>query len=297
MNKYTKNDDIDLFIQVAELGSFSAVAEQLGLTPSGVSRVISRIEDHLGVKLLQRTTRQLLLTQEGETFLKHGRQIQTAIEAMEADVTSTRGKPRGLLRVNCNTAFAKYRLVPVLPEFYSQYPEIEIDLNVDDRRIDIIAAQIDVAIRVGPLGDSSLIARKIGETTRSIYASKTYVQKHGAPNKPKDLKYHNCLLLTGHTRLAQWQFQVNGKIETFKAKGTITCDSADVLLDMVRAGLGIACTSKFLMEDGLEKGALVELLQDYHASTPIPITALMPPGRQLLPRTRAFIDFLAKENI
>lgn len=132
MNKSSPSDEIALFVQVIERGSFSAAAEETGLTPSGVSKVITRLEDRLGVRLLQRTTRRLVMTPEGETLLMRGREILSAIEVKEAEVTAARGQPRGLLRVNTSTAFAKHRLIPAMPEFHARFPEIEIDLGIDD---------------------------------------------------------------------------------------------------------------------------------------------------------------------
>lgn len=292
MNKTSPSDEIAIFVRAAERGSFTAVAEETGLTPSGVSKVISRLEDRLGIRLMQRTTRRLALTPEGETMLARGREILQAIESMESEVTSARGKPRGLVRVNTGSAFAKHRLVPALPEFRSRFPEIEIELGIDDRRVDVIAQQIDVAIRTGPLGDSQLIARKIGEARRVVCASRGYVRRHGKPKTPEDLARHNCLVIAGHARLSEWPMRTPTGVSLIKVAAWMTCDSADVLFDLVREGLGIARLSSFLMEDELASGEVVSLLVDHHVPEPLPIHALMPPGRQHLPRVRAFVDFL-----
>jgi DNA-binding transcriptional LysR family regulator len=287
--------DIQIFVRVVDRGSFAAVAEETGLTPSGISKIVSRLEDRLGVKLLQRTTRRLVLTQEGETYLIRGREILAAIEAAEAEITASRGRPRGLVRVNTGTAFGKHRLVRLLPEFRARYPEIEIDLSISDRRIDIVAEQIDVTVRVGPLSESTLIARRIGFVRRIITASPDYVARHGMPKKPADLLDHNCLLLTGFSRLAQWPMIADGVKSPLSVKGTITCDSADMLLDMAVAGLGIVRLGDFLGEDALADGRLVRLLDGQHDPDPSPITVLMLPGRQSLPRVRALVDFLAEK--
>lgn len=153
MNKASPSDEIAIFVRVVERGSFVAVAKETGLTPSGVSKVVSRLEDRLGVRLLQRTTRHLAVTPEGETLLARGREILSAIEAMEAQITTTRGKPRGLVRLNAGTAYAKHCLLPSLSGFHARYPDIEVELSIDDRRVDIIAQQIDVAVRTGPLDE------------------------------------------------------------------------------------------------------------------------------------------------
>lgn len=297
MNRLSSSsDDIALFARVAELGSFAAAADQAGLTPSGVSKAITRLEDRLGVRLLQRTTRRLSLTPEGETLLERGRAILLAIEEMESEVTQARGKPRGLVRVNTGTAFAKHRLAPILPEFHERYPEVQLELSIEDRRIDVIGRQVDVTIRTGPMGDSTLIARKIGDARRVIFASADYVRRHGAPQTPEDLANHTCLVLAGLSRLAEWPMRVGGRTVPFRAKGFVTCDSADLMLDMAKAGLGITRLASFLMARELASGELIPLLEEHHVSEPVPIVALMPPGRQNLPRVRALVDFVVERT-
>ncbi|MCX7324173.1 MAG: LysR family transcriptional regulator [Hyphomicrobiales bacterium] len=152
MNKTSSSEEIAIFVRVAETGSFAAAATELGLTPSGVSKAVTRLADRLGVRLMQRTTRRLVLTIEGETLLARGRDILAASEAAEAEMTVKRGKPRGLLTVNTGTAYARHRLAPLLPAFHERYPDIALDLSIADRRIDVIGKQIDVAIRTGGSG-------------------------------------------------------------------------------------------------------------------------------------------------
>lgn len=293
MNKTSSSEEIAIFVRVVEAGSFAAAAEELSLTPSGVSKAVTRLEDRLGVRLMQRTTRRLVLTGEGETLLARGRDILAAIEAAEAEVTISRGKPRGLLKVNTGTAYAKHRLAPLLPAFQTRYPDISLELSIADRRIDVIGEQIDVAIRTGGSGDSSLITRRLGDMRRIICASPAYLARHGEPTVPADLARHNCLLLSGFARLAAWPMRTDGGITEMNVKGTVTCDSAELLLDMTLAGLGIARFGDFLAEEALARGDLVPLLVKHHVVEVQPISALMPPGRQHLPRVRAFVDFLA----
>jgi DNA-binding transcriptional LysR family regulator len=238
--------DINLFVSVVETGSFAAAAQAAGLTPSAASKAITRMEDRLGVRLLQRTTRRLALTQEGETMLARGKEILAAIEAAEAEVTQNRGRPRGLVKINTGTAFAKHRLAPVMTEFHLRYPDIALELSISDRRVDVIAEQADIAIRTGPLGDSTLVARRIGSMQRVICASPDYLRRHGRPQKPHDLMNHNCLVLAGFSRLAQWPMQENGQTVLMTVKGSVTADSADLLLDMALAGLGIVRFGDFL---------------------------------------------------
>lgn len=287
--------DIAIFVRVLELGTFAAVAEESGLTSSGVSRVISRLEDRLRVKLLHRSTRRLVLTPEGETFLGYARDMLSLAEAAEADVSRTHGRPRGHLRINCGTAFASHKLSPILPRLIERYPEITLDLSVSDRRIDPIAEQIDVTIRVGPLIDSDLIAIRIGTVERIIAASPGYLAARGTPETAQDLEQHNCLLLRGFSRQALWPIYQDGNSVEVAVTGSVTSDSADSLLRMAIASAGIIRLGDFLGEEALAAGQLIPLLEDRHDPDPQPITALVTPGRQYIPRVRAFIEFLKAE--
>jgi DNA-binding transcriptional LysR family regulator len=284
--------DIGCFVRTVDLGSFAAVGIEIGLTPSGVSRIVTRLEDRLGVKLIHRTTRRLALTPEGETFLAHARGILSAVEVAHAAVASTHGLARGHIRLNSGTAFAKHRLARLLPDFIAQYPDITIDLSVSDQRIDPISERVDVTIRVGPLADSELIAVRLGEVRRVIAASPHYLAVHGTPHKPADLLRHNCLLLSGFSRLSQWPLFENGKRVLVAAKGNVTSDSAELLLDLALAGTGILRLGDFLGESALAQGQLIPLLADCHDDDPQPITALLLPDRQSIPRVKALVDFL-----
>lgn len=292
MNRTAASDEIGIFVRVVERGGFAAAAAETGLTQSGVSKAVTRLEDRLGVKLLQRTTRRLMMTAEGEMLLARGREILAAIEATEAEVMAARGKPKGSIRVSMGTAYAKHRLAPVLPKFRALYPEIDLNISVADRRVDVIGEQLDVAIRTGALADSSLIARQLGQSTRVIAASPTYLARHGEPRRASDLADHTCLLVTGFSRLSEWPLKIDGKVTPVSVKPAVMCDNADILAEMALAGLGIVRLASFVIEDAIADGRLKPLLVDCHVSEPVPITALMPPGRQHLPRVRAFIDFL-----
>ncbi len=287
--------DIAFFVRTIDLGTFAAVGAEAGLTASGVSRVVTRLERRLGAKLLHRTTRRLVLTQEGETFLAHARGILAAVEVAEADIASILGRPRGHIRVNTGTAFARHKLARLLPQFTNQYPDITVDLSVNDQRIDPITDQIDITIRVGPLADSALIGVRLGEVRRIIAANPQYLKRHGIPRQAADLMRHNCLLLSGFSRLAQWPMFEGGKPVMIAVKGSVSSDSADVLLDLALAGAGLVRLGDFLGEAALAEGRLVPLLAQCHDPDPQPITALILPGRQLIPRVRVFVDFLKSQ--
>lgn len=225
---------------MVETGSFAAAAYELALTPSGVSKAVTRLEDRLGVKRMQRTTPRPVLTGEGETLLTPGRSILAAIEAAEAEVTIARAKPRGLLKANTGTAFAKHRLAPRLPAFQAHYPEISLELSIADRRVDVIGEQVDVAIRTGGTGDSSLTTRRIGDMHRAICASPAYIARHGMPLMPADLARHNGMLLTGFARLADWPMRVDGKIIELKVKGTSPATTPNCCSTWPAPGKGFA---------------------------------------------------------
>jgi DNA-binding transcriptional LysR family regulator len=293
MNSNLTSDDLIVLTSVVDGGSFAAAADALGLTPSGLSRAVSRLEDKLGVKVLQRTTRRLSLTPEGEALMARGRDILAALEAAQEEAAAGRSRPRGLVRINTGTAFAKHRLAPALPLLRELHPEISLELTINDRRVEVTAEQVDIAIRTGPLGDSAVIARRIGGMKRVICASPAYLAKHGRPERPEHLLRHDCLLLTGFARLAEWPMRIDGRTVLMQVRGGITCDSAELLLDMALAGVGIARFGDFLAEEALADGRLSPLLEEFHVAEPQAISALMPPGRHTIPRVRAVLDFLA----
>lgn len=288
------SDDLALFLRVAALGSFAAAAEGTTMTASGISKALTRMEDRLGVTLLQRSTRRLALTTEGETLLTEGRSVLDALERLEAEATATRGRPRGLVRVSVGSALAQYRIIPRLAQFRESFPDVEIDLQVTDRRVDLVGERIDVAIRTGPLVDSGLMVRKLRSARRLIAASPGYLARRGAPVAPEDLAGHECLTLSGHDRLARWPFRTRDGMQALAVRGAMTADNAEALRTMAIAGLGVVRLADFVLEDAVEDGRLVEVLADRHADEPLPIAALTPPGRSRLPRVRAFLDFTAE---
>ena len=288
----TPTDDIAIFVRTIDLGTFAAAGAEANLSASAVARIVTRLEARLGVKLLARTTRRLSLTQEGETYLGHARAIIAAVEVAAAEVGCGQAKACGLVRINTGTAFARHKLVGWLPAFQTQYPDITLDLTVSDQRGDPAFDQTDITIRVGPLADSGLVLVPLGVVSRIIAASPDYLAKHGTPQQPRDLLAHNCLLLSGFARLAQWPMFEGSKRVLLPVKGNVTCDSADVVLDMALRGIGIARFGDFLAERAIADGQLVPLLTNCHDTDPTPISALVLPGRQRIPRVRAVLDFL-----
>jgi DNA-binding transcriptional LysR family regulator len=288
-------DEMAAFLRVLDRGGFAPAARDLGLTPSALSKLVGRLEGRLGVRLLTRTTRRIAPTPEGETYAVRARDILSLIEAAEAEVTAGRARPRGHLRVNTSTAFARHRLVPILPEFLARHPEITLDLGVTDRRVDLVGEQVDVLLRTGALEDSTLVARRIADAKRLICAAPSYLAARGAPARPEDLARHDCLVLHGLSRLTAWPFRAAGDgLRTMSVQGRVTTDSAEALRDMALAGIGIIRVSEFLVARDIAEGRLVPLLEAEHVSEEVPIWAVMAPGRQRVPRVRAFVDYVAE---
>jgi DNA-binding transcriptional LysR family regulator len=288
------SDEMNAFVRVVERGSFAAAAGDLGITPSALSKLVTRIEDRLGVRLLTRTTRRLVLTAEGELFVARSRDILASIEAAEAEVTAASQMPRGHLRISVGTTYAR-QILAALPNFLARYPEITVELLVSDRQIDLVAEQVDLAIRSGWLGDSTLVARKLHDAKRLICASPHYLEKHGSPRVPADLLRHNCLTLAGFGQFNQWPFHTSEGINRLAVSGSLATDNADVLLDAAVAGLGIARLADFVVARARQEGALVPLLEDTHLSEPFPVHVVTVPGRHRTPRVKAFTEFMAAQ--
>jgi DNA-binding transcriptional LysR family regulator len=288
-------DPMRVFVAAVDRGGFTAAADSLEITPSGVSKIIGRLEDRLGVRLLNRTTRRIDLTPEGETYLSSARFILAEIDEMEAAVGQSSTRPKGLLRVNTGTAFAVHALMPVLPVFLAQFPEINLTIDVTDRRVDVVAERADVAIRGGPVGDGALMVRKIADMRRVIVAAPAYLERYGRPGIPSDLAAHSCLLLSDQPSLARWPFLVDGQPVSMDVSGRVAIGSADALMRLAVAGGGIARLSDVVVAEALRTGALVPLLQDSHVVEPGPISAVYPAGRHRAPKVRVFIEFLVEQ--
>jgi DNA-binding transcriptional LysR family regulator len=283
------------FLRIVDRGGFAAAARGQPLTPSALSKLVQRLEARLGVRLLTRTTRRIALTTEGEAYASRARDILAMIEAAETEVTAGRGRPRGHLRVNTGTAYARHRLIPLLPAFFARYPDITLDLALTDRRVDLVEDGADVVLRTGPLEDSSLLARRIAGGRRVICAAPGYLARRGTPQRPEELLRHDCLLLHGLARLTAWPFRTAEGIVTLLVRGPVTTDSAEALRDLALTGLGIIRVSEFLVRGAIRDGSLVPLLEAAHASEEVPVWAITAPGRHRMPRIQAFVDFLAAE--
>lgn len=285
--------DMAVFVRVVEAGGFSAAARALGLTPSAVSKLVGRLEDRLGARLLNRSTRRLSLTDEGRAYFERSRHILAEIEEAEQAVGGAKGLARGRLRVTAAVAFANHQIAPLLPRFLERYPEIHLELNITDRVVDLVEEGFDVGVRTGELSESSLISRLIAEDHRIICAAPAYLDRHGTPQRPEELSHHNCLMWTGdQSGLNDWPFIGPDGPYTVRVRGNTEVNNGDALVAMALAGLGLGRLARYRIADAIRAGRLVPLLGQYHRFVKLPIYVVYPHRRLLSAKVRAFTDFL-----
>ena len=290
--------EMDVFVLAAEMKSFSAAGRKLNLSPSAVSKLVTRIEDRLGVRLLVRTTRRLELTPEGEVYLGRARRILAEIAETERIVAEgARVVPRGPLRVNASVGFGERFILPLAPAFLSLYPEIELDLTLTDGVIDVIGERTDVAIRSGPLRDSSLKARKLLESRKVIIAAPAYLARAGTPQHPDDLAAHNCLRFNFRRSVDDWPFlSADGRTaEAREVTGNMQVSSGAILRQLCLDGLGLGRIGRFHVEPDIAAGTLVPVLEDCNPGDMEIVHAVFAGHEHLAARIRAFIDFLVEK--
>ncbi|MFO1079883.1 MAG: LysR family transcriptional regulator [Reyranellaceae bacterium] len=280
------------FVRVVDAKGFSAAAPALGLTPSAVSKLVSRLETRLGARLLQRTTRSLRLTDEGEMVYAAARRIVGDIESLEQQIRNRSGTPQGLLRVTTSLAFASHQLAPALDDFLARHPLVQLDLLPTDRVLDMVEEGIDVAVRIGRLPDSSLLARRIGEDKRMICAAPSYLARRGAPARPEDLLRHECIVARERPHLNRWPFRIDGRIEEIEVAGRLSGGDGEMQLQLGLQGLGIVRLTRLTVAHEVRRGGLVPLLEAFSADEPVPIHAVYAHGRPVAPRVTAFVNFL-----
>jgi DNA-binding transcriptional LysR family regulator len=288
--------EMDVFALVAELRSFSAAARKLQLSPSAVSKLVTRLEDRLGTRLLVRTTRSLQLTPEGEVYLERAQRILAEIEETERMVAAGGAAiPRGRLRVSASVAFGVGFVVPLIPDFLTTYPEIELDVSLTDSVIDIVGERADIAIRAGTLRDSSLKARKLLESRRVVVASPNYLVRQGLPLTPDDLDRHNCLTFNFRPTAEGWPFRdpASGSHFVRIVYGNLLANNGPTVRELCIAGLGLARIGQYHVQSDLDEGRLIAVLEDYNPEDIEPIHAVYAGHDHLAARIRAFIDFLA----
>ena len=281
---------IESFVRAADLLSFAEAGRALGISASAVGKNIAKLEAQLGLRLFHRTTRQVRLTQEGELFHERCKRVLDELHDARSAMQAAAETPRGKLRVSLPTIGYRF-LLPVLPEFQRQYPEVELDLDFNDHLVDVIESGADVVIRSGDLTDSQLIARRLGPFRFVLAASPGYLEKHGTPQKPEDLSSHACL---------RYRFLSSGKLEEWKLKGlppnapiSLVCNNMEAMLGASIMGMGIAYMPDFLASDAMKIGELTRVLENHLTHTG-QFSTLWPSSRQLSPKVRAFVDFASK---
>ncbi|MBN9429074.1 MAG: LysR family transcriptional regulator [Burkholderiales bacterium] len=284
-----------VFVKVGETRSFTQAGKQLGLTASAVSKAISRMERELGATLLQRTTRSVGLTDDGRRFFEHCREILADIERARHMLDQSSSSPHGTLRLHIPIGFGQRVIMPALPKFLESHPHLVVDAEFSDRSVDMVYEGIDVAVVIGELADSRLIARHLGDLSFIVCASPEYLARHGEPRSPDDLAHHHCLAYRQmHTgRYREWQFQKDGKPIHKALSGRFNVNNSHALMEAAKSGVGIAMTSTLIAGDALRSGELKRLMPDYDCLGP-PVSAVYPASRYLAPKSRAFIDFLVR---
>jgi DNA-binding transcriptional LysR family regulator len=281
------------FVKVVELGSFSEAGRRLRLSRSAVSKYVADLENDLGVQLLNRTTRQASPTENGQAYFERALAVLADLDAADQSVAHLQSTPRGLLRVNAPMSFGTIKLGPAIADFMALYPELKIQLVLSDEHVDPVQEGLDVTLRIAELESSSLIARKIVPIERVVCASPDYLERHGTPAHPNDLRSHNCLtygfLATGN----QWKLSGSDGDHWIQPNWTLCANNAEVLRDAAVKGRGIALLPVFIAEAELKSGALRTLLSDYK-SPPLTLYAIYPPTRHLAIKVRLFIDFLVE---
>nr|WP_246590063.1 LysR family transcriptional regulator [Marinobacterium ramblicola] len=285
---------MQVFVESVRRGSFSAAGRQLDLSPSAVSKLLTRLEARLGVRLLNRTTRTLHLTEAGQAYFERCIEILSEIEEAEDVLTGYGQIPTGTLRINSTPGFAKHQLLPLMPEFQARYPQVTLEFQLTGQSVDLIGEGVDLAIRLGELKDTSLVGRKLGESQRLVCASPQYLESRGQPNKPSDLLQHDCLRLSTSDVFNQWQFSSAAGAEIIEVTGHFVTDNVDALHEYALLGGGIARLSLFMVAQDIEAGRLVPLLNDYGIEKQL-IHAVYPHRKHLPAKVRALLEFLAEK--
>ncbi|MCK0208001.1 LysR family transcriptional regulator [Starkeya koreensis] len=287
--------EMQVLVEAVDRGSFSAAGRRLGLSPSAVSKLVTRLEERLGARLLVRSTRAIVLTPEGEAYAARARRILAEIEEAERQIAAgAAAVPRGRLRVSATVGFGELCLVPLVPEFLALYPEVQLDLSLTDEVIDLVAERADIALRAGPLRDSTLKARKVLESRRVVVASPAYLARHGTPQTPQELTGHNCLRFNFRRSMDDWPFvdPATGEAYAVAVSGNLEGNSGSMVRRLALDGLGLARIARYVAEPEIRAGRLVPVLETYNGRDIEMLHAVFLGHDHLVARIRAFVDFL-----
>jgi DNA-binding transcriptional LysR family regulator len=289
-----RSGEIEVFVRAVELGGFSAAARGFRMTPSAVSKLVARLEGRLGVRLINRSTRRLELTAEGAAFYQRGIRILDDMDTAEREAAAG-ATPRGRLRVNVNVPFGTHYLLPLVPDFLALHPDITIDIALTDAVVDLLEERADVAIRVGPLRESRLVARKLGESRMMVVASPAYLARHGEPTTPTDLAKHNMLGFCFVRLVEGWPFRDGaGGVTTVAPLGNASVSDGEAMRHLALAGLGIGRLAAFHVDRDVAAGRLVPVLEKYNPGDTEAVHAIfVGQGGHVPARVRAFLDYLA----
>jgi DNA-binding transcriptional LysR family regulator len=285
---------MNVFVKVVEQGSFARAAERMNMSTSAVSRHVAELETHLATRLLNRTTRRISLTESGQAYFERTLHLLADLEETEALVSSSTVAPRGTIRLTCSTGFGLPHLAPAIGAFQAKYPDVGFDISATNRFVDLVEEGLDLAIRIGDLGNPNLIARRLGTMRLVACASPDYLKLRGIPKHPRDLARHNCFTYEHSPLKNVWPFRErDGSDLKVRIEGSMHANNGEMLAAIAAAGAGIALEPDFVVNPLLESGAVVEILKNFQPA-PYSIYAVYPSRRHLSAKVRTFVDFLAE---
>jgi len=283
-------ESLAIFVEVAELGSFAEAARRLGRSPAGVTRGIAELETRLGVRLLNRTTRAVSLTEAGQRLLAGAKRVLADLDEIERAAAGAGAAPRGELRVTVPILFGRLHVLPLVTEFLGRFPDVSVTLMLIDRPVDLVEEGLDVALRIGALTESSAIATRVGTMRRVVVAAPDYLKRHGTPQAPADITAHAVVVFSGLSGVDRWGFRDHAGEMSVAIKPRLTVTTAEAAVDAARAGFGITRVVGYQAADDIARGTLIRLLKGYEGEE-LPIHLLYPGGRYQPPKLRAFLDF------
>ncbi|MGR5236326.1 LysR family transcriptional regulator [Vibrio alfacsensis] len=283
-------EGVSEFVAVAETNSFTGAAKKLSTSVAQISRRVSALEERLAVKLLHRTTRKVSLSEAGQLYYQQCKHLVEGLELAELAVTQMQAEPKGLLKVTAPVTYGEMNLSPLLHQFLEKYPQVNLELNLTNQKLDLIEQGVDVAIRLGRLQDSSLVAKRLSSRQLYVCASPAYLDRSGEPHTLSELSHHQCLVGTAE----YWHFKEKKREKSLRVSGRIKCNSGFALVDAAKRGLGLVQLPDYYVQEALDNGELVEVLTDYRDDRE-GIWALYPQNRNLSPKVRLLIDFLAEK--